>query len=123
MLDWAELGLGPACPTAGAVVCDGLGPAVPTSGALDCGNGWVWAYAPGHGVGMAFPSGPREKGFPDKVLTIQLSRASDLSVVVTLPDGKPAVGAKVVPWIYGLEQGVARVPTSVAERLWACNEC
>jgi len=79
----------------------------------------VWAYAPGHGVGMAFPRDPREKGFPDAILAIQLLPASDLSVVVTLPNGKPAAGAKVAPLIYGhaARNQVVLVPSTVAERI------
>ena len=69
------------------------------------------------------PRDPWDKTLPDKVLMIQLSPASDLSVVVTLPDGKSAVGAKVAPLIYGYDRGsVVLVPSAVAEKIGSVTD-
>src|SRR5580700_6859323 len=58
-LRWSSAGLGPAWPTAGAVVCGGLGPALPTAGAVVCGAlGPAWPTAGAVVCGALGPAWP-----------------------------------------------------------------
>ena len=82
----------------------------------------AWASAPGHAVGVKIVHLAADEKIADEIRTIKLlvrlSPASDLSVVVTLPDGEPAVGAKVGPDYYQYEgASVAEVPWAVADKI------
>jgi hypothetical protein len=75
----------------------------------------AWAYAAGHGVGAArvdLQSLGAEPGEPQE---IELPAAQDVSFLVLLPDGKPAVGAKVTPLHFKTWQGYALMPKDLAK--------
>jgi hypothetical protein len=60
-------------------------------------NHIVWAYAPGYAIGTGGAYQELFGSGPPKLLKIEVPPAGDLSFVVLLPNGKPAVGAKVEP--------------------------
>ncbi len=63
-------------------------------------NGAIWAYAPGHRIGLA-NGGPLILGEPDaKPCEIHLGPVTVTSVTIHRPDGSAAVGALVAPSIY-----------------------
>src|SRR5580658_3976389 len=63
-LRWSSAGLGPAWPTAGAVVCGALGPAWPTAGGAVCGAlGPAWPTAGAVVCGALGPAWPTTGGF------------------------------------------------------------
>ena len=78
----------------------------------------IWASAPSHTAGVTVARNPLEGKAGDEPCVVQLPPASDLSVVVTLPDGKPAVAAKVAPLIYQYDgASIVEVPWVVAEKI------
>jgi hypothetical protein len=75
----------------------------------------VWAYVPGHAIGTA---NAHEHLFGSKrsePFKMSVPPAENLSFVVLLPDGKPAVGAKVQPWHFKTSQGYDIMPRQLAE--------
>ena len=78
-------------------------------------NHTVWAYAPGHAIGTVSVN-PRLIGVgPAKPLQIELPSAGNLTFVVLLPDGKPAVGARVQPWHFQTGRISDLVPSELAD--------
>jgi beta-lactamase regulating signal transducer with metallopeptidase domain/protocatechuate 3,4-dioxygenase beta subunit len=75
----------------------------------------VWAYSPGHAIGTARA---HDQLFGSKIgqpLKMSVPPAEDLSFVVLLPDGQPAVGAKVLPWHFKTPRAYDIVPSQLAE--------
>lgn len=80
-------------------------------------NPIVWAYAQGHAIGTG---NAHEQLFGDEPagpFQIELPPASDLSFVVHLPDGQPAVGATVEPVHFKTQRAYDLVPHGLAELL------
>jgi len=70
----------------------------------------VWAYAPGHGIGVGKVFKQLRNPPSDEPCEIQLGAPADTSFAVLLPDGKPAVGVRVKPVHFLASQGYEYVP-------------
>jgi hypothetical protein len=78
-------------------------------------NPIVWAYASGHAIGTASASDQLFGAEPAKPFTIELPPAGDLSFVVLLPNGKPAVGARVEPEHFKTQRAYDFVPRALVD--------
>jgi hypothetical protein len=78
-------------------------------------NPTVWAYAPKHAIGTRSAHKQLFGKKPAEPFEIALPEAGDLTFVVMLPDGKPAVGAKVQPLHFKTSRGYDHIPRELAE--------
>jgi hypothetical protein len=78
-------------------------------------NPIVWAYASGHAIGTASAYGQLFGAEPAKPFTIELPPAGELSFVVLLPNGKPAVGARVEPKHFKTQRAWDFVPRELVD--------
>ncbi len=69
----------------------------------------VWAYSPEHCLGSTYPGNTRVKKDPREV-RVELAPATDTSLVVLDPDGRPVTGVLVEPVHYLAHGGYALVP-------------
>lgn len=78
-------------------------------------NPTLWAYSPGHAIGTANASNQLFGREPSKPVVIELPPAEDLSFVVLLPNGKPAVGARVEPKHFKTQRAYDIVPQELVD--------
>ena len=78
-------------------------------------NPIVWTYAPGHAIGTVDAQKQMFGIEPAEPLKIEVPPAEDLSFVVLLPNGEPAIGAKVEPWLFKTSRSLDFVPRELAE--------
>ncbi len=74
----------------------------------------VWVYSPGHAIGTGSAYAQLYGDGAEKLVPVELPAAGKLTFVVLLPDGKPAVGARVMPWHLKTGRGGEIVPSDLA---------
>ena len=82
----------------------------------------VWAYAKGRAIGTGNAYGQLLGVGPAKPLRIELPPIGDLSFVVVLPNGKPAVGARVEPKHFKTQQTYDWVPRELVDLVAATTD-
>ena len=83
----------------------------------------VWAYSPGYAIGTGNAHKQLTTAATAEPVQVELPPAGDLSVVVLLPDGKPAVGAKVQPnHFQALQHNYEIVPPALVELVAATTD-
>jgi beta-lactamase regulating signal transducer with metallopeptidase domain len=78
-------------------------------------NPIAWAYAPGHAIGTGSAYAQIFGGEPEKPFQIELPPAGDLSFLVLLPNGEPAVGARVEPLHFKTPRAYDYVPHELVD--------
>jgi beta-lactamase regulating signal transducer with metallopeptidase domain len=78
-------------------------------------NAIVWTYSAGHAIGTGNAYNQLFGVGPAEAFKIEVPPTGDLSFVVLLPDGKPAVGAKVEPLHFKTPQAYDLVPRELVE--------
>lgn len=80
-------------------------------------NSIVWAYAPGHAIGTGDANGQLFGTGLAKPFTIELPPAGNLSFVVLLSNGNPAIGARVEPSHFKTQRGYEPVPQALVDHV------